>query len=194
MTVRKAAEREGVLHPVSFRATTDLREKLAKAASEAGRSLTQEIERRLERSFDHDELVGSYMNTLMENAQLQAEVEDLKSAGPNTSDLEGIVERAVARALEQVLSPNSQESERPRSEIKLSERERNIFDLLVKNAPNWEIAQKLGIPEEALKAEIVTILKKMKVAYRADFEHEAQQYQAKPKTARKAPAQAKSKA
>jgi hypothetical protein len=47
----KAAEREGQLHPISFRATAELREKLDKAASAAGRSLTQEITFRLEQSF-----------------------------------------------------------------------------------------------------------------------------------------------
>lgn len=47
----KAAEREGHRHPISFRTTADLREKMEKAASVAGRSLTQEIEFRLEASF-----------------------------------------------------------------------------------------------------------------------------------------------
>jgi hypothetical protein len=110
MVVRKAAEREGVLHPVSFRATTDLKEKLAKAASEAGRSLTQEIERRLERSFDHDQMFANVLEMIEENSQLQiqimelqAELENLKGAGPDASDLEAIVERAVARGLEQAL-------------------------------------------------------------------------------------------
>ncbi|HEV2559665.1 MAG TPA: Arc family DNA-binding protein [Microvirga sp.] len=47
----KAAEREGRLHPTSVRLTAELRRQLEAAASAAGRSLSQEIEQRLERSF-----------------------------------------------------------------------------------------------------------------------------------------------
>ncbi|ANY78468.1 hypothetical protein BB934_09685 [Microvirga ossetica] len=96
---------------MSFRATTDLREKLERAASESGRSLTQELELRLERSFDHDQMVSSVMETIEENSQLQvqimelqAELEKLKSAGPDASDLAVIVEQAVAKAFQMACS------------------------------------------------------------------------------------------
>lgn len=167
---------------MSFRATTDLRDKLSKAASEAGRSLTQEIERRLERSFDQGGMV--------------------------TSDIETIVERAVARALEQVLSPKGREAEQPQAAAELPDREKRILELLIAGASNREIAQKLGISVEALKAEIGTILRTIKAANQAqaiiwarqhlnpanDFMHEAQQYQAPPKTAHKARVPARAKA
>src|SRR5215207_1706061 len=47
----RAADREGVRHPTSFRVTTELKDKLEDAASKLGRSLSQEIEQRLELSF-----------------------------------------------------------------------------------------------------------------------------------------------
>lgn len=48
----KAADRIGKLHPLNVRTTKDLRQKLEAAASQSGRSLTAELEYRLERSFD----------------------------------------------------------------------------------------------------------------------------------------------
>jgi hypothetical protein len=54
MAMRKA-EREGQLNPLSFRATSGLREALEKAASKAGRSLSSEIEHRLELSLVWDQ-------------------------------------------------------------------------------------------------------------------------------------------
>ena len=54
--MKRAAEREGKLNPMSFRATPELRAKLEAAASKAGRSLTQEVEHRLEQSFISDRL------------------------------------------------------------------------------------------------------------------------------------------
>lgn len=51
MPIVRAADREGKQHPISFRATPDLRARLERAASKAGRSLTSEISRRLEISF-----------------------------------------------------------------------------------------------------------------------------------------------
>jgi DNA-binding CsgD family transcriptional regulator len=169
MAVRKAAEREGVLHPVSFRATTDLKEKLAKAASEAGRSLTQEIERRLERSFEFDRIVPDIESLFDEVQQLKHPANGAAPAGSafvSATDLETIVERAVARALEQVLSPKGREPEQSQSATELPGRERSILELLMVGASNREIAQKLGIAPEALKAEMRTILAKINAANR----------------------------
>jgi DNA-binding NarL/FixJ family response regulator len=199
---------------LTFRTRGDLRAKLDAAATASGRSVSEEIERRLERSFDHDEMVSSVIETIEENSrlqiqiiELQAEVERLKSTGPETSDLEIIVERAVVRAVGRVLSSKGQEPEQPQSATELPDRERSILEFLIAGASNREIAQKLGIPVEALKAEIGAILKKIKVANQAqaitwarqhlmpaDFMHEARQYQAPPKTAGKARIPAKTKA
>ena len=41
-------------HPLNMRTTKGVRERLERAAAKSGRSLTQEVERRLERSIDFD--------------------------------------------------------------------------------------------------------------------------------------------
>lgn len=48
---RKAQQR-GKLQPLNMRTTADIRGRLEQAAALSGRSLTQEVERRLEQSFD----------------------------------------------------------------------------------------------------------------------------------------------
>ncbi len=166
---------EGKRTTHTFRIREATRQKLIEAAEGSGRSVSEEIEWRVERSLDHDEILSTHLKMFEENAQLQvenlelqAEVERLKSASPDTSDLEAIVERAVARALEQVLIPKGRESEQPQSDIELSELERNILDLLVMGASNREIAQELGIAHEALKAKIETTLKKLKARNRVE--------------------------
>lgn len=50
----KAAEREGRRATLSVRLTPEGRERLEQAASASGRSLAQEVEMRLEKSFDED--------------------------------------------------------------------------------------------------------------------------------------------
>jgi hypothetical protein len=53
------AERKGAkLRPLNMRTTAALRTQLEAAAQSTGRSLTQEVERRLERSFEHDDAFG----------------------------------------------------------------------------------------------------------------------------------------
>lgn len=52
----KVAERQGKLVQLSVRITPELRAKLEEAASQSGRSLSSEIERRLELSFIHERL------------------------------------------------------------------------------------------------------------------------------------------
>jgi TraY domain len=105
---RKAVEGAGKRVPLNMKTTEAIRARLEAAAAASGRSLTHEVEYRVERSFDHDEMVSSVMETIEENSQLKvqimelkAELEKLKSAGPDASDLEAIVEKAVARALKQ---------------------------------------------------------------------------------------------
>lgn len=48
---RKSDETAARRHPLSFRISHDLRQRLERAAAETGRSQTQEIEWRLEQSF-----------------------------------------------------------------------------------------------------------------------------------------------
>jgi DNA-binding NarL/FixJ family response regulator len=165
---------EGKRTTHTFRIREATRQKLIEAAEGSGRSVSEEIEWRVERSFDHDEMVSSVMETIEENSKLQiriveleAEIDRLKGAAPDASDLEAVVERAVARAMEQVLSPKRQEPEPVQSATELPDRERSILELLVKGASNREISQKLGIAPEALKAEMRTILAKINAANRA---------------------------
>lgn len=53
---RKLPQGEGKRHPVSFRTTLVLNERLKAEAMKSGRSMSQEIERRLEASFRDDDL------------------------------------------------------------------------------------------------------------------------------------------
>jgi hypothetical protein len=55
MPLKKAAE--GKRYPLNMRTTKEMREKLERAARASGRSLVGEVEYRLERSFDRDEVV-----------------------------------------------------------------------------------------------------------------------------------------
>jgi hypothetical protein len=48
---------EGKRHPLNMRTTKELREKIDRAAEQSGRSLVQEVEHRLERSFDEGDLL-----------------------------------------------------------------------------------------------------------------------------------------
>jgi hypothetical protein len=50
--------------PLSLRTTKELREKLEKAAKDTGRSLAQEIEFRLEQSFDREAVVESVVSSV----------------------------------------------------------------------------------------------------------------------------------
>lgn len=52
---REPAQREGKLNSMSFRATDSLKERLKRSASRKGRSVTSDIEMRLEMSLDRDE-------------------------------------------------------------------------------------------------------------------------------------------
>jgi Arc-like DNA binding domain len=47
---------EGKRYPLNMRTTKEMREKLERAATESGRSMVQEVEFRLERSFDREEI------------------------------------------------------------------------------------------------------------------------------------------
>jgi Arc-like DNA binding domain len=48
---------QGKRYPLNMRTTKEMRDKLERAAAESGRSLVGEVEYRLERSFDRDEVV-----------------------------------------------------------------------------------------------------------------------------------------
>lgn len=51
--------KDGKRHPLNMRTTKDMRDRLERAAVESGRSLAQEVEYRLDRSFVDDSLFSS---------------------------------------------------------------------------------------------------------------------------------------
>lgn len=55
-----APKGEGKRYPLNMRTTKETRDKLAAAASESGRSLAQEVEFRINRSFVDDEMFSSH--------------------------------------------------------------------------------------------------------------------------------------
>jgi hypothetical protein len=50
---------QGKRFPLNMRTTKEIREKLERAAAQSGRSLVQEVEHRLQKSFDHEETSAS---------------------------------------------------------------------------------------------------------------------------------------
>src|SRR5262245_58243448 len=54
----------GKRYPLNMRTTKELRDKIEKAATDSGRSLVQEVEFRLERSFQQQEIERGMKNTL----------------------------------------------------------------------------------------------------------------------------------
>jgi hypothetical protein len=100
------SEGGGKRHPLNMRTTKETRERLAAAASANGRSLAQEVEIRLERSFD----VRPVMNVvaagerigqgLMKLNALQGELYDLAEALAEMQQREhGDKARGIAREL-----------------------------------------------------------------------------------------------
>jgi hypothetical protein len=63
-----AKNRANKMQPLSLRTTPHMRAKLEAAASENGRSLTAEIEHRLERSFDEEAVLSDLRKALWEEA------------------------------------------------------------------------------------------------------------------------------
>jgi hypothetical protein len=61
---------KGKRYPLNMRTTKELREKLERAAAKSGRSLVGEVEYRLERSFDRDEVVKLVSETWLERARV----------------------------------------------------------------------------------------------------------------------------
>ena len=56
----------GKRHPLGIRTTAELKKKIEAAAAESGRSIAQEIELRLERSFDQDTMLARVIGRLDE--------------------------------------------------------------------------------------------------------------------------------
>ena len=61
---------KGKRYPLNMRTTKELREKLERAAAKSGRSLVGEVEYRLERSFDRDEVVKLVSKTWLKRASV----------------------------------------------------------------------------------------------------------------------------
>lgn len=70
-SVDRTDARPGKRHPLSFRVTFETRHRLEDAALVSGRSLTGELEHRLEQSFDRDDLetaIRKVMTSIAEEA------------------------------------------------------------------------------------------------------------------------------
>lgn len=67
---RKRAE--GKRYPLNMRTTKEMREKLERAAAKSGRSLVGEVEYRLERSFDREEM-AKLIHTMIVKGWLKEE-------------------------------------------------------------------------------------------------------------------------
>ncbi len=95
---RTLAEREGKRAPLSLRTTHALRERLVAVSTRADRSLTQEVEHRLERSFDHDDLRALIREEL--RAELRAELRsEIRAALAETAEerTKGYLRAAIDR-------------------------------------------------------------------------------------------------
>jgi predicted DNA-binding protein len=64
-----ASQRANKMSPTAIRLTADMREKLVQAASQAGRSLTAELEYRIERSFDQEAVLDGLAERLFKQKQ-----------------------------------------------------------------------------------------------------------------------------
>ncbi|MCC0808063.1 TraY domain-containing protein [Methylobacterium sp. W2] len=115
----KAAEREGRRATMSVRLSEEGRSRLERAASMNGRSLAQEVELRLERSFDQDDLyvalVGetSHARPLVQCIATTIRWIEGTTGKPFTSDWQTLVyvRRAVSRVCEFVLGTDYSEAE-----------------------------------------------------------------------------------
>ena len=79
MVVDKAVGKATKRHVLSIRTTEEGRSKLDDAAKFNGRSLSEEIDRRLEQSFVRDELVGGIYNTVFLH-RLGATIRDIEAS------------------------------------------------------------------------------------------------------------------
>jgi hypothetical protein len=108
--MRKAAERDGKLRAMSFRTTSELSAKLEDAASKAGRSLTSEIERRLELSFVWEKAHGDVHTMLAESkAAIEKATRDnervlAKQAASRGGFFDPVLEQSVRFAVSQGVS------------------------------------------------------------------------------------------
>jgi hypothetical protein len=75
----------GKRHPLNMRTTKETRERLEDEAATNGRSLAQEVEVRLERSFEHQDLFGSLEALDLVSVVAAA----MKAAGSRAAWLEG---------------------------------------------------------------------------------------------------------
>ena len=109
MAVRRASEREDTRQPTSVRMNSELRAKIEDAASRAGRSLTQEIEHRLERSFSEQkmlEMAGRFLDEareIKEAAKARA-LEESRVIALTPEEYNNVVEGAMTRLLSHMVA------------------------------------------------------------------------------------------
>ena len=94
------SEREGKRYPLNIRTTRETREKLEAAAARSGRSLAQEMEARLERSFDFEHWLDrafaegtQAINTAVQMIVKRGGGEDNVNVGLAVGQIIGVMER-----------------------------------------------------------------------------------------------------
>lgn len=110
----KAAERENKRAPLNMRTTAKLRDALEREASKADRSLAQEVESRLERSFEDDELLKVFIG---DQAHIQILIRAIAASIKEVELIRGdrcvdsyetrwLARQAAERILESLLGPD----------------------------------------------------------------------------------------
>lgn len=124
----KRAERAGVLHPLSFRVTPELKAKLDASASANGRSVTAEIQSRLEQSFTQEDAIEHLTETLrqsnallneMYQAKILSDSRTIKVEGDEFAtisaiDLDTVIQRTVGYTLQSIAMAHAPSSEEGR--------------------------------------------------------------------------------
>jgi hypothetical protein len=77
---------EGKRFPLNTRTTKELKERIEAAASQSGRSVAQEVERRLEQSFDREELQAKTIETNFGGRQMSAMLRMMAAAADLIAD------------------------------------------------------------------------------------------------------------
>jgi len=99
---------QGKRYPLNMRTTKEIREKLERAAAQSGRSLVQEVEHRLQKSFDHEETsasVSRQFSALKRELMIELHAQILewfKGTEPNVS-------RPVRRRIQAQASPSTED-------------------------------------------------------------------------------------
>lgn len=140
---------------------------LVHADTEGGRALT-ESDRVIVQAFADG--LGLVLERLSLHLQLEAQGERIKEALAAASTAVDAVATSpmVIAAPADAASDDASIASVPRYTARLTEREREVFELLVGGATNGQIADRLTVSETTVKSHVKHILRKLHVANRAE--------------------------